>query len=47
MMLIWQSRHWQWVAAAVMVMPRSRSWGIQSVVVAPSWTSPILWMRPV
>ncbi len=34
------------VAAAVMVMPRSRSSGIQSICVAPSWTSPILWMRP-
>ena len=30
------------VAAAVMVMPRSCSWGIQSIVAAPSWTSPIL-----
>ena len=34
------------VAAAVMVMPRSRSCGIQSIVASPSWTSPILWMRP-
>ena len=39
--------HLQKVAAAVIVMPRSRSCGIQSVVVAPSCTSPILWMRPV
>ena len=30
------------VAAAVMVIPRSCSWGIQSIVAAPSWTSPIL-----
>ena len=30
------------VAAAVMVMPRSCSWGIQSIVAAPSCTSPIL-----
>ena len=34
------------VAAAVMVMPRSRSCGIQSICASPSWTSPILWMRP-
>ena len=34
------------VAAAVMVMPRSRSCGIQSIWASPSWTSPILWMRP-
>jgi hypothetical protein len=30
------------VAADVMVMPRSCSWTIQSMVAAPSWTSPIL-----
>ena len=30
------------VAAAVMVTPRSCSWTIQSMVAAPSWTSPIL-----
>ena len=35
------------VTAEVMVMPRSRSWSIQSIVAAPSWTSPVLWMRPV
>ena len=29
-----------------MVMPRSRSCSIQSIVAAPSWTSPILWMLP-
>ena len=42
MMLIQQSRHLQVVAAEVMVMPRSCSWTIQSMVAAPSWTSPIL-----
>ena len=35
------------IAAEVMVMPRSRSCTIQSVVVVPSCTSPILWMAPV
>ena len=30
------------VAADVMVMPRSCSWTIQSIVAAPSCTSPIL-----
>jgi len=35
------------VAAAVMVMPRSRSCSIQSMTVSPSWTSPILWLKPV
>ena len=34
--------HLQVVAAEVMVMPRSCSWTIQSMVAAPSWTSPIL-----
>ena len=33
---------WQVVAADVIVMPRSCSWGIQSMVALPSWTSPIL-----
>ena len=42
MMLIRWSSHWQVVAAEVMVMPRSCSWTIQSMVAAPSWTSPIL-----
>ena len=42
MMLIQVSRHWQVVAADVIVMPRSCSWTIQSMVAAPSWTSPIL-----
>ena len=35
------------VAAEVMVMPRSCSCSIQSMVAAPSWTSPILWLLPV
>jgi hypothetical protein len=30
------------VAAEVMVIPRSRSWTIQSISAVPSWTSPIL-----
>jgi hypothetical protein len=30
------------VAAEVMVIPRSCSCSIQSIVAAPSWTSPIL-----
>ena len=47
MMLIRWSSHSQVVAADVIVMPRSRSCSIQSIVAAPSWTSPILWMRPV
>ena len=42
MMLMRVSRQWAVVAAAVMVMPRSRSWSIQSMVAVPSWTSPIL-----
>ncbi len=46
MMLIEWSRHWAVVAAEVIVIPRSFSWIIQSMVAAPSWTSPILWMRP-
>jgi hypothetical protein len=35
------------VAADVIVMPRSCSCSIQSMVGAPSWTSPILWDLPV
>jgi len=35
------------VAAEVMVMPRSCSCSIQSIVAAPSCTSPILWLTPV
>ena len=42
MILIQVSFHLQVVAALVMVMPRSCSWIIQSMVAAPSWTSPIL-----
>jgi hypothetical protein len=30
------------VAADVIVMPRSCSWTIQSIVAVPSWTSPSL-----
>ena len=41
MILIRQSRHSAVVAAAVMVMPRSRSWSIQSMTAVPSWTSPM------
>ena len=37
----------QVVAAEVMVMPRSCSCSIQSIVAAPSCTSPILWLLPV
>ena len=32
----------QVVQAEVMVMPRSCSWAIQSIVADPSWVSPIL-----
>jgi hypothetical protein len=42
MMLIWFFCQKQVVAADVMVMPRSCSCSIQSIVAAPSWTSPIL-----
>ncbi len=35
------------VAALTMVMPRSCSWSIQSMVVLPSSTSPMRWVRPV
>ena len=41
MLIVWPS-HVQVVAADVIVMPRSCSCGIQSIVAAPSWTSPIL-----
>jgi hypothetical protein len=34
------------VAAAVIVIPRSRSCAIQSISVSPSWTSPTLWILP-
>jgi hypothetical protein len=46
-MLIRWSRHSAVVAADVIVMPRSCSCSIQSIVAAPSCTSPILWVRPV
>ncbi len=42
MMLMEWSFHSQVVAADVIVMPRSCSCSIQSIVAAPSWTSPIL-----
>ncbi len=35
------------VAADVMVMPRSCSCSMKSMVAAPSCTSPILWLLPV
>jgi hypothetical protein len=41
MMLMRWSPHVHVVAAEVMVMPRSCSWAIQSIVAAPSCTSPI------
>ena len=47
MMLIRWSFHSQAVAAEVIVIPRSCSCSIQSITAAPSWTSPILWVRPV
>ncbi len=37
----------QAVAALTMVMPRSCSWGIQSVVAVPSSTLPMRCRRPV
>ncbi len=42
MMLIWWSFQKVVVAADVIVMPRFCSSSIQSIVAAPSWTSPIL-----
>ena len=47
--MIWMTWSFQKhvVAAEVMVTPRSCSWTIQSMVAAPSWTSPILWVLPV
>ena len=47
MMLMRWPFHSQVVAADVMVMPRSCSCSIQSIVAAPSWTSPILYALPV
>ena len=47
MMLILWSFQKQVVAAEVMVIPLSCSCSIQSIVAAPSWTSPILCSLPV
>ena len=47
MILIRLSFHIQVVAADVIVIPRSCSCSIQSMVAAPSWTSPIRCVRPV
>ena len=47
MMLTRWSCQYAVVAADVIVMPRSCSCSIQSMTAAPSWTSPILWVRPV
>ena len=47
MMLIWVPSQKEVTAADVIVMPRSFSCSIQSVVEAPSWVSPILWLTPV
>ena len=47
MMLMRWSRQNAVVAADVIVMPRSCSCAIQSIVAEPSWTSPILWVLPV
>jgi len=40
------SFHISVVAALWIVMPRSRSWGMKSIVAAPSCTSPSLWVLP-
>ncbi len=48
MMLMWWPSHSQWVAADWMVMPRSRSSSIESILApTPSlpFTSWIAWMR--
>ena len=51
MMLIWYASpkrsHSQNVAADVIVIPRSCSCSIQSMVAVPSCTSPSLYVRPV
>ena len=47
MMLIWFLSQKHVTAADVIVMPRSCSCSIQSVVDAPSCVSPILWLVPV
>ena len=46
MLMRWSSQK-AVVAAEVIVMPRSCSCSIQSITAAPSWTSPILCVRPV
>ena len=43
-MLMTLSFQWQVVQAEVMVMPRSCSSGIKSIVAVPSWTSPMRWI---
>ena len=47
MILIWFLFHSQVIAAEVIVIPRSRSCFMWSMVVVPSCTSPILWLTPV
>ena len=47
MMLMRWLRQKQVVEAAVMVIPRSCSCSIQSIVAVPSWTSPRRWETPV
>ena len=44
---IWLASGLVFVAALVIVIPRSCSWTIQSMVAAPSWTSPSLCVLPV
>ncbi len=46
MMVIRCSFQKQVVAAAVMVIPRSRSCAIRSIADVPSRTSPSLWVTP-
>ena len=45
-LILWSSQK-HVVAAEVIVIPLSCSCSIQSIVAAPSWTSPILWDLPV
>ena len=47
MMLIMLPFQMQVVAALMMVMPRSFSSSMKSIVAEPSWVSPSLWVRPV
>ena len=42
----WWPFQFRVVAALWMVMPRSRSWTMKSIVAAPSCTSPSLWVLP-